>query len=163
MKKIALVAAMAAAAFTVAACQPAQAQDYVRGAVGEDVGTLAAGRDFGVLRGEVAYTQLQEIGTFNQNARVLSVNGYFEPVTLGAITPYVTAGVGYGQVRSVGYRDDGFLTNAGAGVDLDLNDNWTLNAEWRTFFTGDIRERAQGADRPAFNQDTVSVGVKYKF
>lgn len=159
MKK--LFVALAAVATLAAA--PAMAQDYITGRVGEDSAAVAVGRDFGTLRGEVAYTSLTELNSFNQNARVLSVNGYFEPVSFGAVTPYVTAGVGYGQVRSVGYRNDGLVTNAGAGVDVALSDNWAVNAEWRTFFTGDIRERAQGADRPAFNQDVVSVGVKYKF
>lgn len=154
---------MVLAAVLAFAATPVLAQDYVAGRVGEDSSAVAAGVEYGPVRGEVSYTSLSDIGTFNQRARVLSVNGYFTPVTIGPVTPYVTAGVGYGQIRSPNYRDDGLVTNAGVGADWALTDNWSLAGEWRTFFTGDVRERAQGADRPAFNQDTVTVGLKYRF
>ena len=153
---------MALAAVLALSATPVLAQDYVTGAVGEENTTVAVGRDFGDLRGEVNYTSLTGEGTFNQDARVLSVNGYLEPVTIGRFTPYVSAGLGYGQVRTASYSDDTLVTNAGVGVDMRLTDNWSATAEWRTYFTGDVFERIDNEPQD-FSTDVVSIGARYRF
>lgn len=159
MNKLTMVLGAVAA---LAMAAPAVAQDYVRGSVGEEVSSVAAGRDWGAFRGEVAYDSLTDVGDFRQTGRILSVNGYLEPVTIGPVTPYLTGGIGYGQIRSVGFSEDGVIANAGAGASWALTDNWAVNAEWRTYFTGDVRERIKGGT-DNFSTDVVSVGVRYRF
>ncbi len=153
---------MALAAVLTLAAAPVLAQDYVAGSVGENSTSVSAGRDFGTLRGEVNYTALSDSAAFRQDARMLSVNGFYEPVTIGRFTPYVTAGVGFGQLRTAGFSDDALVTNAGVGVDVSLTDNWSATAEWRSYFTGNMYDRVD-RDTADFAADVVSIGARYRF
>lgn len=151
-----------AGVLALAATSPVMAQDYLSGNVGDDNTTVALGRDFGTTRAEIQYASLTNVGQFSQDARVLSVNGYLQPYSFGPVTPYLTAGVGFGQISGAGQSDEGFVANAGLGADYELNDNWVLNAEWRTY-TGDVRERVRGDRSDNFNADVASIGVRYRF
>lgn len=153
---------MALAAVLALSATPVLAQDYISGNVGVENTTVAMGRDFGDLRGEVNYTSLTGEGSLRQDARVLSVNGYVEPFTIGRVTPFVTAGLGYGQVRTATYSDDALVSNAGVGADVRLTDNWSATAEWRTYFTGDVLDRANG-DTDDFSTNVFSIGARYRF
>lgn len=151
--------AAAAVAAVMAVASAAQAQTYVAGAVGVDPsqgtelsGSVALGYDFGTTRAEVAYTDLRNLTSFEADGQVLSINGFYEPIAIAGITPFVTGGVGYGKVTAAGFKDQGLVYNVGAGASFELNDNWTVQADYRRYF-----------DASEIDADVVQVGLRYQF
>lgn len=170
MKKlIASLAAVAAVAFAGAACAnpldtvaAAVKGDYVQVQGGSQFGdqygggaawSVAAGRDFGLVRAEVEYlgSNLGGHGTL-QSA---NVNAYIQPVTVYNVTPFVGGGIGYGRLDGHGFGENATLLNAQVGASYPLTTKLKAVVAYRY----EAAETGNAGDHTS----AVTAGLRYTF
>lgn len=147
---------------------------------GGAIGTFAVGYDFASpLRVEAEYgwqkndldtlSYANRIGNFGQGdlkTQSLMVNGYYDIDTGSPWTPFVGAGIGWAKVDlntpalPLGDNDDVFAYQFMGGVAYAINDQLSLDAQYRFFGTQDAT--IQGADF-SMNSNDVMVGIRYSF
>jgi opacity protein-like surface antigen len=139
----------------------------------DDVGALsvATGYDFGAYRIELqgfgfnGGTNAGSVG--DVDARILSVNGAFEPYTWRNFTPYVTGGVGYGLFEGSGVNGGdqkaGFVYNVGGGVSYNINASWAIDGTYRYFRTIEDVVSTNNGQNGEFAIHSVVVGTRYTF
>lgn len=123
------------------------------------------GYDFGPIRVEGEARRISSstnvFGTDVQaSATNYSVNGFFEPIAIGNVTPYIMGGVGklngklavpiFGSISA-----DATSYQWGAGAGFALTDAVTLDAGWRHI-------KADGLKGVDFGGDIFSVGARFK-
>lgn len=170
MKKIiASLAAVAAVAFAGAACAnpldsaaAAVKGDYVQVQGGSQFGdaygggaawSVAAGRDFGLVRAEVEYlgSNLGHYGTL-QSA---NINAYIQPITIDKVTPFIGGGVGYGRLGGHGYGVNATLLNAQVGASYPLTSKLKAVVAYRY-------EQAETGNAGE-HTSAVTAGLRYTF
>ncbi len=144
------------------------------------IGTFAAGYDFaGPMRVEAEYgwqkndldtlSYSNRIGNFGQGdlkTQSVMVNGYYDIDTGSAWTPFIGAGLGWAKIDlstpalPFGDNDDVFAYQFMGGVAYAINDQLSLDAQYRFFGTQDAT--IQGADF-SMNSNDIMVGVRYTF
>lgn len=192
MKRISLMAAVAAAAITVTAAGAASAQDsgwYVRGDLGgnfqgEVDGSPKAKADDGWIvsggggyalgngfraEGELAYLDSDLKGSAGGDVKTLGAfaNGYYDFNTGTKFTPFVGAGIGFANVKVdsplVDDDDTGFAYQVKAGVGYQFNDRLIGEAAYRYMGVTDVTI-GSGVNRldGDFTSHAVTVGLRYK-
>ncbi len=177
MKILATLAAVAAMAVASSAVAGPLDGFYAQGTVGgqfqdqrnDGVAYSAAlGKDFGNIRAEVEYTGSRgansgKVGDVASN--LVSVNAYIEPITVLGATPYVGAGVGYGQLYHGGVVGDrsGVVFNGTAGVSYPLTEKLTVLGQYRYSIAKDVEVLKAGGKAEAYRASTASVGLRYAF
>lgn len=86
---------------------------------------------------------------------------------------YVNAGIASGKLKIAETGDNAATVRkvtktgyaVGAGVDLQLNDKWTLGVNWTHYDLGKtgFAPAAYGAGKVSLKGDVATVGVSYKF
>ncbi len=158
-KTFAFIAALATIAFA-GAVSAAPLFNYVQGNLGGNYGddfgrnaggaawSVAAGRDTGTFRTEIEY-QGADVGHFGK-LQAGNVNAYYQPtVKFLGLSPYVGAGLGYGQVVD----RDSVLFNVQAGVTYPVTDKLKAVIGYR--FT----DAAQNGG----HVNSVTTGLRYTF
>ena len=161
-----LAAAVAALAFAGAASAAplSLAGDYVQGSVGvtspspyqsDGVAVSAAfGRTVGILRGEVEYIHTSNhtvVGTADVNLG--NLNLYVQPIVYHGFTPFVGAGIGYGNLSVHHYSANSAVVNVGFGTSYKLTSKLDAVAQYRHF----------SATSYNYRNDVASVGLRYTF
>lgn len=177
MKMIAsLVAVAAMAVATSAAAGPLDGL-YAQGTVGvtqqdarnDGVAYSAAlGKDFGAIRAEVEYTGSRganddKLGDVASN--LVSLNAYIEPITIAGVTPFVGAGVGYGQLYHGGVVGDrsGVVFNGTVGGSYNLTEKLAVVGQYRYNIAKDVEVLKAGGKTEAYRASVISAGVRYTF
>jgi len=144
------------------------------------LGTGAVGYDLaGPLRVEGEYVwqkndldQLSysnQFGNFNQGdlkTQALMVNGYYDVDTGSPWSPFVGVGIGWAKVDlntpalPLGDNDDVFAYQLMAGVAYAIDEQWSVDAQYRFFATQDAT--IQGADF-SMNSNDLMLGIRYNF
>lgn len=102
------------------------------------------------------------------------VNGYYDFATGSALTPYLSAGLGFARAKvgmdlpSVGYifsdSDTVFAYQFGAGVEYAISETVSLDLRYRYFATSDPSFDAEGVTMDAeFASHNLMLGAKVKF
>jgi len=170
---LAAVAAIAGASSAVASPLTGS---YVQGTVGADVQasrndgvavSIAAGKDFGMVRAEAEYTATRGANSAtngNVASDLLTLNAYIEPVTIYGVTPYVGAGIGYGEFYRAGVVGDrdGMVFNGTVGASYGLTDKLDLVGQYRYTIANDVKVvKTTGVED--YRASTISVGLRYTF
>jgi outer membrane protein W len=109
---------------------------------------------------------------------VLFVNGYYRFDKVGAVRPFVGAGLGYiteididitrGAVEQEYSRRGGLALQAMVGGEVDLTDAWSLTGDlrWTRLNTGAFKSTNPGAavlNKPKYQPVSLNVGLTYRF
>ena len=141
----------------------------VAGAVGTSIDSFR-------IEGEVSYqsndtdeVKIDGLGSGDIDGDVtalsLLLNGYYDFNNGSAITPYLTAGIGYSNVEidldDLGDENDGvFAYQFGAGFGFAATDNVTIDAKYRYFATEDPDFDGVDAEVASHN---IYLGVRVNF
>ena len=148
---------------------------------GYNVGA-ALGYDFGPgrMEAEIAYRSnefdkftyqgVSVSGDGTASALSFMVNGYLDFKNQSAVTPFVTAGLGFANVDvddvevagvSVGSEDDTvFAYQLGAGLGIALNKEISLDLSYKYFATSDPEFDGTEAEYDSHN---INVGLRFSF
>jgi opacity protein-like surface antigen len=143
---------------------------------------VAVGHNFGMFRleGEFGYQQndIEEASAYGYSASAygdincfsLLINGYFDFVNTSPLTPYIGLGIGMARIEVksfeiAGYRigsddDTVFAYQLGGGVGYAMNENVTLDLQYRYFATEDPEFGVVDAEYATHN---VYFGLRYNF
>lgn len=144
------------------------------------VGSLASGYDFaGPLRMEIELIRQKndlEITSYNNfsgnfndgdlKTHSLMFNGFYDIDTGSAWTPFVGAGMGISKVdiNDPGFQDSDddevFTYQFIGGVAYTLNEDWSIDAQYR--FMGTSEATIDGADFNV-NSNNLMLGLRYSF
>lgn len=144
------------------------------------LGTIAVGYDFAnPMRLEAEYgwqkNDLDRLsynnlyGNFDQGdlkVQSFMLNGYYDVDTGSPWSPFIGAGIGWAKVDlstpalPLGDNDDVFAYQFMAGVAYAVNEQWSLDAQYRFFGTQDAT--IQGADFST-NSNDLLIGIRYNF
>ncbi len=148
----------------------------------------AVGRQYGNIRGELEGSyRANDVDTHKTTGPALAGsrgetsvlagmgNLYYDMPTGGAFTPYIGAGVGAAKVEFDNYGTNAtgtvlndsstvFAYQGIAGLNYALNNNFSLNAEYRYFGTADV-EVQSGTRKSEIEYQTHNLlgGVRYTF
>jgi len=142
--------------------------------------TAAVGYDFtGPFRVEGEYgwqkNDLDQLSFNNQfgnfqegdlTTQSLMVNAYYDLATSSPWSPFVGAGIGWAKVDldtpalPLGDNDDVFAYQLMAGVSYAIDDQWSIDGQYRFFGTQDAT--IQGADF-SMNSNDLMIGLRYNF
>lgn len=192
MKRVSLMAAVAAAVLTTGAAGAASAQDtgwYVRGDLGgnfqgevdgspkakaDDGWIASAGAGYALgngfrAEGELAYLDSDLKGATGGDTTTLGAfaNGYYDFDTGGKLQPFVGAGLGFAKVEVdsplVDDDDTGFAYQLKAGLGYKFNERLTGEAAYRYLGVTDVT-LGSGVNRldGDFTSQAVTVGLRYK-
>lgn len=143
---------------------PESADDY------EDatVANFATGLDFGTVRTELEYTNLDngkaDFGA-SVDANIVGLNVIAEPVTVAGFTPYLGVGVGYAFLEGTGTDNgkNGVVYNVQLGTSYEINQNWALTAGYKYLVSADDRVRQNDGTLDNYEQHIYTAGVRYTF
>lgn len=143
---------------------PESADDY------EDatVANFATGLDFGTVRTELEYTNLDN-GKSNfgktVDANIVGVNVIAEPVSFYGFTPYMGVGVGYAFLEGTGTDNgkNGVVYNVQLGTSYDITQNWALTAGYKYLVSADKRVVQNNGSLDSYEQHIYTAGVRYTF
>lgn len=128
-----------------------------------------AGRDFGNgwrADAEVLYFDSQDAHAASGRTNVLGgfVNGYYNFFHNGAWQPFVGAGVGVADVRSLEASDTGFAYQAKVGLDHPFSNRLTGELAYRYVGVTGLRPDAEpGLFHGDYHASVVTVGLRYRF
>lgn len=168
------------------------------------VGALKVGRDMGMWRAELEYSHRKndaqyfgppgdmDIARGDITSDTLMVNGYYDFMPTGQVTPYLGAGIGVSKVEANDVRKD--ITNCCSGIvdDSDtvmaaqlmagaayqVSSNLAMNVEYRFMVTKDpsfdygtacdhdesiAACGVAGQTSGSYRNHSVMVGVRYSF
>ncbi len=106
------------------------------------------------------------------------LNGYYRFQKVGAVRPFVGAGVGYvteidmdlsrGGSEQEYSRRGGLATQAIVGGEVDLSDRWSVSADlrWTQMGSGTFKSTNPDASlggKPKYQPTSLNVGVTYRF
>lgn len=157
-------------------------------------GGVAVGYDFTPIRSELEFLMLADVtgegsiggingAVMDYSVKTLMANVYYDFNTSTNFTPYVMAGLGFAFVdtefsdtRGFNLSGDGddsnFAWAVGLGVGYDINENITLDAEYRFMNLGSVETSTalNGVSIPNGTIDTddlyanmFHIGVRYNF
>lgn len=177
MKTIATLAALAVMAVASSAVAGPLDGLYTQGTVGvtqQDARndgvaySVAVGKDFGAIRSELEYTGSRgnnagKLGDVASN--LVSLNAYIEPVTVLGVTPYVGAGLGYGQLYHGGVVGDrsGVVFNGTVGASYNVTPKIAVVGQYRYNIAKDVEVLKAGGKTEAYRASTISAGLRYTF
>jgi opacity protein-like surface antigen len=127
--------------------------------------SVALGKDYGALRLEGEYVGSRTIngdaiGKVNSNLG--NVNLYVQPFKLGPVTPFVNAGVGYGDIEDKSTQS-GLIFNVGAGASLPLSPHWAAVGRYRVFLAEDVKFGATPTATEQYRAQIATLGLRYTF
>ena len=132
------------------------------------------------IEGEIAYQKndIDKIGAFgvsvdangDTSSLAFLLNGYYDFVNDSALTPFISAGIGYAKVEAndlsimgvaLGSDDDTvFAYQVGAGVGYAVTEKTTLDLKYRYFGTADPEFDTTEAEYSSHN---FYFGIRYSF
>ncbi len=137
---------------------------------------VAVGHDFGSYRfeGEVAYQQnnLDEISALGASAEVdgdislftVLLNGYYEFVPNGRMTPYLTAGFGLASaefdLEGTSEQDAVTAFQVGAGISYFISEEFVIDFKYRYLVTSDLELDNLDVD---FTSHNIMIGFSKRF
>ncbi len=144
------------------------------------IASLAAGYDFAnPMRMEVEFMRMKNdldrlsysniYGNFTEGdltTKSFMVNGYYDIDTGSPWTPFVGVGLGWSKIDldtpglPIHDNDDVFAYQLMGGVAYAINENWSVDAEYRFLGTGDAS--ISDADYN-LNSNNLMLGVRYSF
>jgi opacity protein-like surface antigen len=126
---------------------------------------VALGKDFGALRLEGEYLGSRSVNgnAINSvNSNLGNVNLYVQPFKLGAVTPFVDAGIGYGSVEDRASQN-GLVFNLGAGASVPISTKLALVGRYRYFLADNVTVGPTPALSKEYDASVVTVGLRYTF
>lgn len=141
------------------------------GAVGYDfAGPFRVEGEYGWQKNDLDQLSYHnQLGNFQQGdlkTQTLMVNGYYDVDTGSPWSPFVGAGIGWAKVDldtpalPLGDNDDVFAYQLMAGVSYAIDDQWSVDAQYRFFGTQDAT--IQDADF-SMNSNDLMIGIRYNF
>jgi opacity protein-like surface antigen len=172
---LAAVAAFAVAG-SAAAASPV-AGYYVQGSGGQnyqsdrDSGTALSasfGKDFGKVRveGEYLATRGTNSATLGDTAaNLVNANVFYQPITFANITPFIGAGVGYGELFRSGVVGDqnGVVFNGTVGVSYPISGKLSAVLQYREFLANSIQFRKAPGNTDNYKASVATMGLRYTF
>ena len=106
------------------------------------------------------------------------LNGAYDIATYGAFTPYVTAGIGYSQLKpsaisgtlsgvttstAVYKKHNNIAYNAGLGSRFKLASNIDADLSYKFLMLGKLKSQTAGVKNHKLNAQEIAAGLVYKF
>ena len=102
----------------------------------------------------------------------LFLNGMYDVVKYGSFTPYVTAGIGYANVKAGSTsvngtavtfkKDNNFAWNVGLGSKYKINHNFDADLSYKYISLGKLKNK-QSLPKMTVAAQEVALGLIYKF